>query len=316
MSDVITPATAPVAESTPSTPAESPVSQDTAAQGAADAQATLEDPNATPAEKKEAASTLRKYKIKVDGKQEEIELDLSKEDEIVKHLQLSKAAQKAMQERAELVKKYDLTQQQASQLLTILKSEPGRVLAQLGVDVKKFAIDVINKEIEEEQKTPEQKAQEATQKELEQLREEKKRIEEDKKRIEFERLQEKAAQQYDLEISSAIQESGLPKKPYVMKKFADLMMTALENNVEVSAKDLIPLVKKQIMEDIQEMAGAAPESVIEDLLGKEVVNKLRNKPLPKKVPSAADIKPTAVKPEPPKDLPKMSAKEFFRKLGR
>ena len=244
------------------------------------------------------------YKVKIDG--EELELT---EEELVKHAQLGKAAHKRMQESAALRKDVDA-------LINLLKTNPAAVLSDpsIGVDIKKFAQDIINQEIEDMQKSPEQREKEKLTKELEGLRKAQKESEEKTKQVEFERLQEQAERQIDEEMTSALDGSGLPKKPYVIKKMAEVMMTALKNDVDLTAKDVVPLVRKQIVEDIREMLGASPESVIEELVGKEFLNNYRKKNIQKVkqiAESAKDVKSTGAESQKETVKKKISMKDFL-----
>src|SRR6185295_10027211 len=73
--------------------------------------------------KKEASkSNKKKYKIKVDKSEEELELDLDNEEEVKKHLQMSRAAQKRMHEAAEVRKA-------AIDFIDELKKNPRKVLS-------------------------------------------------------------------------------------------------------------------------------------------------------------------------------------------
>ena len=64
----------------------------------------------------------KKFKIKVDGNEEEMELDLNDEASLVRHLQMSKAASKRMNEAA-------LTRKQAADFINALQNDPMRVLS-------------------------------------------------------------------------------------------------------------------------------------------------------------------------------------------
>lgn len=155
------------------------------------------------------ASQKKKYSLKVDGKNEDMEIDLSNEEEMIKHLQLSKASQKRMQESAEMRKGLQ-------ELFQALQTDPARVLNDPRLNIpeevkKKLAEAIVNKELQEMQKSPEQKEKERLQAEYERL---KQQVEEEKKgreAAEFARLQEHHAVQLDNDISEAITASGLPK---------------------------------------------------------------------------------------------------------
>lgn len=147
MSDVVTAApTAPV------------VSPDTAAPATPEVDPNAIKASAAPKKAPELPSTKKKFNLKVDGKDEQLELDLANEEELKKHLQMSRAAQKRMQQFSEYEKG-------VKGLFETLKNDPLKVLSdpRLGIPDavrKKLAESIINNEIEEMQKSPEQRKRE------------------------------------------------------------------------------------------------------------------------------------------------------------
>lgn len=269
---------------------------------------------------KEAAakkSNKKKFKVKVDSKEEEIELDFDNEEEIQKHLQLSKAAQKRMQQFAEYEKG-------VKGLLETLRTDPLKVLSdkRLGIpeDVRqKLAESIMNQEIEEMQKTPEQKAQEKIQKEYEEL---KKQHEEMLKAKEEEKdalTREKLTREYDLDISSAIEKAGMPKNARTVRYFAEAMAFCVENNINMTAQDLIPYVKKNALSEFRELVTALPDEDFEDWLGKDQISRIRKRTLdrikksapgPEQVKAGGDSDRKPAEPQ-----PKVNMKDFMKSLG-
>lgn len=275
-----------------------------------------ENPELTKAE---AKKMLKELKIKFDGKEltETLPFEIPDEPEAVeymrKKLQMDKLAQTRSKETADLKK-------DVQAFMNALTGDTKRVLRELGIDPKKFAEDVINEEIQEMQKSPEQKEKEKLQKELEDMKKKLKDEEEAKKAAEMERMQEKFAVELDQDITEALSTSSkLPKSPYVVKRIADAMLLAYKNGyTKATAKDIIPIVEKEILEEIQGMFGAAPEDVMETILGKSNLDKLRKSRLQKAkkaVETASQIKSTGndVKTE-KKDTKKISYKDFFSKI--
>ena len=108
----------------------------------------------------EQPAEKRKYKYKVDGA--EIEEELTEED-VKRHLSMSKAAYKRMSEAA-------TTKKQSEQLIKMLRENPEEVLNNEQImGSKKFreiAEAYLSKQLEEEMLTPEQKYQKQMQSEL------------------------------------------------------------------------------------------------------------------------------------------------------
>lgn len=278
-----------------------------------DAKEVLTDPNATKKEKKAAENTLKKYNIKVNGRNEVVELDLNDEASIVKHLQMSRAAQSKMQESANLMKN-------AEEFINLLKTNPRRVLEDpsIGVDLKLFAQEIINQEIDNASKSPEQLEKEKLQKELSEI---KAKIEDDEKKrksAEYQRLEQEARVKIESDFESALKGSDLPKTAYTVRKMADYMMIALKNGVNLTPQDLIPLIRKEMQGDIKELFGLANDDILEELVGKDRISKMRKKKVAQVqqqvAQTANQVKSTGNKPgaKAPEGK-KMTMKEFLNR---
>lgn len=281
-----------------------------AASEVASAEATLDSKTATPKAKEEAKKTLRKLKLKVDGKEIEEEFDPSDDEYMIKQLQLAKAAQKRMSEYSQLEK-------EVNSFITELRKNPRKVLQDptIGIDTKKLAAQIIEEEIENSKKSPEQLAKEQLEAELKAIKEEREQEKELSKKKEFERLQTQEYERYDLLMTQALEKSDLPKSPYIVKKMADYMLLGLNNGVDVTPDDVIPLVREEMTSDLREMFQVMPEEVIESIIGKDVINRIRKKSVAKakQAPTTAKnlAKDTGVKQEASNEGQKKSFKEFF-----
>jgi hypothetical protein len=257
-----------------------------AAEGeAAEAQAAQ-----SAAAKKEAAR-IKKLKLKVDGQELEEELPFEIDDNpeaveyMTRQLQMSKAAQKRMGEHAQL-------QKEVKHFLEELRKNPKKILADpsIGIDVKQLAAQIIEEEIANAQKSPEQLEKERLENELRALQEEREQEREELRQKEFARLQEIEYERYDNLMSKALESSDLPKSPYVVKKMADYMLLGLNEGIDVSPEDVLPLVREEIQNDLREMFAVMPDEVIEKIVGKEVFSRVRKKNVAK-----AKSAPTPVK---------------------
>lgn len=256
----------------------------------------------------------KKFKLKVDGEDVEEEIDLGNEEEVTKKLQLAKAAQKRMQETAKL--KRDI-----ESFFKALNENPEEVLEKMGLDLDGLSEKRINKKLEEMQKSPEQKEKEKIMRELEKLRKEKEKSDADKQAAEMARLQDQYAMQIETQITDALKNSKLPKSPYVVKRIADSLMFAMKNGYDVSVKDILPNIEKQIVGEINNMFEIMPEEVMEQIIGQQNLNRLRKRRVSKgktAVETAKDIKSTAeankAKVDDGKEKPKISYKDFFKNL--
>jgi hypothetical protein len=274
-------------------------------------------PKADSKQEKAIAALKKKYQLKIDGKEEEVEIDLGNDEEVRRHLQMSKAAYKRMQQFAEYEKG-------VKGLIDTLKSDPLKVLAdpRLGIPDevrRKLAETIINGEIEESLKTPEQKEKERLQKEYETL---KKQVEDEKKQreeAEMTRMQEQVARNLDNEMTAAITEAGLPKTARTVKYLAEAMSLAIENNLNLSAKDLIPYVKKQAVSEFRELVQGLSDNEFEEFMDKDISGRVRKRNLAKlkqTPPSAEQIKATGEEikkdDQPSKKIP---LRDFMKELG-
>lgn len=261
---------------------------------------------------KKLEKQLKKYKLKVHGKEVEEELDINDDEAITKHLQMSKAAQIKMQEAAELRKA-------AEEFITLLKTNPRKVLSDpnINVDLKKIAEEYMQEQIENAAKSPEQLEKERLQKELEELKSKYEKDEKERKEAEFKRLQAEQEEKIQSDIESALNTNNLPKTPYTVRKMAEMMMIALQNGIDLSPKDLVPLLRKQMNADIKDLFSASSDDVLEELIGKDTISRIRKRNLAK-VKQAAEtanqVKTTTAssKKESPKEEKKITIKEFLR----
>ncbi len=272
------------------------------------------------ASEKQIQNMIKEYELKVRGKTVKRQVDLGNDDYIKQQLQLAEMSKISMQEAAELKKLYEKE-------VGRLKKNPWEVLQELGMDPDELAEMRIAQRIEEMKKSPEQLEREKIQKELQEAREEAKRLKEEKEQASFEKMKEQAAIQIESEIETALDShKTLPKSRHVVKRIADSMLWAMNNGFEdVSAEDVIPLVEKELQDELNQFYEDLPDEFLEKFLGKKTSERLKTKRIASikpSVPNLNNIKPTAasVKAESasqnqaPKQ--KMRSRDFFKKLGK
>jgi hypothetical protein len=313
---------APAAEV--SAPAESvsvvsevPVAAEAAGEAAA---AEVAEQGGSEAEQAEAAKTaIQEFKLKVDGEEIDYKIDLNDKEAVKKELQLARAAQKRMQEAADLRKSQQQYQADLNEFIEILKTDPASILADpnIGVDLKEFA-EKIQEDIRlENEKSPEEKERERLQSELEKLQREREKEKTQREQLEFQKMQDEAAHQIESEIHGAIENSTLPKSPYVVKKVAEMIMVATQNKVNVSANDVIPIVRRNLEKEIKELFGIMPEELIEEIVGKDRIASLRKKQIARAqtAKAATKVKDVGAVSKEKKTEEKIKASDFFKKLG-
>lgn len=265
---------------------------------------------------KQEQKTLKEYKIKVNGRDEVVKFDPSNDEEVVKHLQKARASDSKFAEANEVRKA-------AMEFIEELRKNPRKVLTDpnIGIDVKKLAEEIINEQIADMEKTPEQKEREKLQKELEDLRKQAKDKDELAKKESQLRLEKEYEYQLENDITAALDVGGLPKTPRTVKMMAEMMMIALNNGIDLSAKDIAPIVKNTNMSEFQELVKSLSDDQLESFLGKETIGRLRKKNLAKalasKTSTVANVQKTSKSAAPSELSDKLSsnkkipAKKFF-----
>lgn len=310
-SNIPAPVAAPAAEAAPKADASQAAPSQEALQQA------INDPSLS---KKEKESLKKKFNLKIDGEEFEEEIDLGNEEELKKRFQLAKVAQKRMQETSQYKKAIEQFEQ-------LVKTNPDEALAMLGFDPLKYSEERIQREIEERKKSPEQVEKERIQKELEKYKKEMENIQKQQAEAEISALQEKYHRQIEDEIVSAIDSSpDLPRTPYFVKRVATVMIDFIKRGRnDVTAAQVVPLVKKQIKEELSQMYDAAPEDLLENMIGKHNFDRLRKSRLKKvkeaqKIQTAKSIKATGNNVRAEADAAKennaskISTRDFFKNL--
>jgi hypothetical protein len=204
------------------------------------------------------------YKIKVDGKEYNVGLE-----EALKLAQKGVGADKKFNEAFRL-------KQQAEQFIHQLKTDPMSILMNpnLGFDFKKMAQDYLAKEIEKEMMTPEQRELYDTKEKLRQIEDEKKQGEEKASQERMQQLVSHYSTEYEKDIQSALQTSGLPKTRGTVKRIAYYMQKGLERGVELKAGDVIDLVRTDYIQEHNELYGSTDGDTLIKMFGDQTLKKL------------------------------------------
>lgn len=217
----------------------------------------------------------RKYKYKVDGK--EVEEELS-DDDVKKHLSMSRAAYKRMQEAASEKK-------QAQEFVKMLRENPEQVLNNEQImGSKKFreiAEQYLSKQLQEEMLSPEEKHKREMESKLKQYEETEKQQRQQAEAKQMEQLQAHYAQDYEQKIMTGLQSQNIPKTPRTVKRMAELMSKNLQYSLELEPQQLAEIVKQDYIKEIQELFGATESDALLNLLGDGVSNKIRQADLKK-----------------------------------
>lgn len=253
-----------------------------------------------------AAAAVRKYKLKVNGVDEEVE-----EAEVIRRAQKVTGIEKKAEEAA---KKHKV----ATEFFKLMKENPtefAKRAKENGImDPEAFAVEIINSKLKYEQMTPEQR-------ELEALRQEKiLRDKADKERQDAEHKAklEQETQEYreslEKEIVDAFSTVKLPKTPWTTARIASYLDAGLSRGKQFKVADVARIVQKEYHTMVNEVLGAFPEEEILNFLKPEIqetISRARVKRLtpPPVVPGA----PVAKAPKAPEE-PKLNPRR--QKLSR
>lgn len=235
--------------------------------------ATTASAGAKPKEKapvEEKKSNKKNLKLKVDGQEIDEEIDFDDEEALIRNLQLAKVAQKRMNEKSVLEK-------QMGAFLQMLQENPDKAMREIGLDPEDFAVKTLQKKIEDEQKSPEQRELEKLKRELEEHRNKTKRDEDERRNTELSRLQVEQEKKIEDGMIASLERHSLPNQPLVVKKMAEVMLTALENNIDIDPIEAGSIVKKELEEDMKSYVNALPDEALEAFLGKERLVSMRKK---------------------------------------
>lgn len=269
---------------------------------------------AAAAKKEEPKSNKKKLKIKVDGKEEDYEFDPDNEEEIRKHLQLSRVSQKRMSEMADM--KRDVTE-----LIQRLNKDPLSFMADkengLGMDVEDLVKQYVMQKLADADKSPEQLKSEKMENELKRIKEEREGEKAQREKERYDAALQNEIIKYDNMITKTLENSEFKKPtPYVVKKMSDYLILAVTNGIDATTDDILPLVRDEIQSEIRELINTAPEEVIEAWFGKEFFNRMRKKNVAnaKKAPvHASSIKDVGTnEAKAIKEADKISYKQFFK----
>lgn len=286
----------------------------------ADAPAESKSPAAPAAAEQALQEMLEEFELKVNGKTVKEKVNLNDKARIQKALQMEKAAQEAFQGKAATEKQLREYEKTVDDFFQKLQKDPMSILSNPDLNIsredrRKLAEMILNDELEIESKSPEQLELEKARAELEKLQNEKKASESAKQKAEFERLQQDAAIQIEKEIMEAIDVGELPKSNYITQKMADLAYIAFTNGIDIDMKELIPLVKKQYIDDMRDMLSKLPDDLVEDLISRDRVKKIRTNYLSsmkKQQLNSVKVADTGAKKSEAKPVERQKASDFFK----
>lgn len=262
----------------------------------------------SPISQGDADKIAKKYKVKVDGAESEVD-----EDELVRSYQLRKVSDKRLQEATQARK-------QAEEFVSMLKNDPIKLLKdpRIGHDVKKLAEEYLMAELEQEMLTPEQRELKEAKSKLKSYEDMKAQQEKEMTERQEQELIRHHQQNYQKEIISALDKSGLPRTEATVARMINYMAQNLEKSYGLTADDVVELVKMDYIKDTKSLYAGVPDELLLSILGDDIVKKVIKADLGrvKKNPAATAQKQQHSGQAPAQKAQKMSIDEWKEKMDR
>ena len=215
---------------------------------------------------------LRQIKLKVDGKEEAMELPFEVNEEqaewLKRHIQPAKAAQKRFQEVSQEKKRIE-------EAVKNFQKDPAAALEALGVNAHQFAEQFMINKLEEQNMTPEEREARAMKQKIanyeamEAQRKEQAEVEK-KKQLQAAKLKE-----YTEKITQALETSGLPKSDATQRRMAEYMLMNTQNNMDLPMESIVEMVREDYLADLKDMFANASGDQVLNTLGKDLADKIR-----------------------------------------
>lgn len=207
----------------------------------------------------------RKYKLKIDG--QEIEQELT-DDEIAIRLQKGHAADKRMQEAAEVRK-------QVAALIEHIQKDPfGALKEGLGIDALKLAQERLAQQYEEAQLPEHVRTQRKLERELETERARLKAIEDERSAAESQQLEQRQYQDLYQKFDSALQKVSVPVDQNTLRMMAQTMKDAAAEGLDLTPEQLAAEVDAQVSGWTVSVLKGLEGDALCKRLGDDVVNKI------------------------------------------
>lgn len=262
-----------------------------------------------------AEAARRKYRLKVDGEEQELELD---DTEVTTRLQKAHAAEKRMSEAAEIRKAFQ-------EVMGRLKEDPFSVLQDpaFGIDLDALAeqrlAEKYQRALDEQNMTEEQRALRDAQAQADEYRKKVEKFESEQKAKAQQEFEAKVQADIHSRIESALKSEGMEPSYETLYEIAEVGKLSLQHGIDLTPEQLAAEVKARRAEregkfKKQLLSGAKGEQLIQ-LLGPDVVKEvIRAQLATMKAPqSFAKPAPRPVAPPPAEPKRSMSPSEFRRK---
>lgn len=224
--------------------------------------------NPTAEQKDAAREAIRKYKLKVDG--EEVEVD---EDELKRGYTHQRAANKKMQEGLKAKK-------QAEAFITMMKdpSQVKTVMEQLGYtrqQIRDMSEKVLAAELEDELMDPREKEMREYKNKLKAYEDLENKQKEEVERKRDHELKKKYSEEYSTKFIEALKETSLPPTKGMVAEMAKYIKRAADLNFEMTPQEAAKLVREDVESSYRNLYGEADAETLVKMIGDQGVQKIR-----------------------------------------
>lgn len=241
-------------------------------------------PGAATATEPPKPAEKRKYKLKVDG--QELEEELS-DEEIGVRLQKARAADKRMQESAEVRKA-------ARQLLEDIRKDPWAVLSspEFGVNLEEIAEQRLAEKYKAELMTEEQRKAFELQKQVEAYQKQEQYRKDAETKAKREQMEREVYAKEEKRFMEAAEKHGLPKDLRTLALMAEVALANHEYGIELSPEQIAMEVNSRLEQPLETVRKLKGDALLKRLGDSVVQEVLRAKVAEFKAQRTADKIPT------------------------
>lgn len=224
------------------------------------------------ASEEEVKSMIRKFNLKVDGREIEKEIDLNDEEALKREFQLAAKGQKTMQEKAEQEKAF-------AQFLQAARKDPLKAMKQLDpeFDEMDYLSNLVDEMIKENEMSPEEKEQARIRKEYEEAIAERDRLRKEAQERQMAEQTQKVMAQLRQDIESALEaDEDLVADKNTIALVAQEMQKADSQGVELSASQALQIAKNRLQKQYNDYANIFKSTAsMKKYVGNNLLEKLR-----------------------------------------
>jgi hypothetical protein len=245
------------------------------------------DPPAQEDKNTPAPAEPKKYRVKIDGEEQEVD-----DQTLVKDYERRAASHKRFEEAARLRK-------EAEEILELPKKDLKAFLQKQGLNPQEVAEMLLLQELQQSLAEPVDPDKE----ELERYRNKDKEEQDRLKAEEDAKLEQEARVNFDTKIATALEGTGLSKDPYTVRSAALFVRSCLKNGFEPDADEIKDALEGKVKNDYKSVTSSLEGEDLVKWLGDELLTKIRKYDL-------QQLKAKRVQPEIPKaNAPKQEQKK-------